>query len=164
MQMIRVCVRVCAVVLLGTISIAAQAPPAAAPIRSVAAYDFTLVVKADGSVVGWGRDTDGQSLKPGARMLTAPIALDLPGKVTQVAMSQSTQYALREGGTVVAWGTNDEGQLGNGPMGKNCEGYPKPSATPVRVTGLSDVVQVGAGWKFAAALKKDGTVWTWGTR
>jgi len=164
--MLRVCLRVCLLALSGSIALGAQAPPSspAAAIRSVAAYDFTLVVREDGSVVGWGRDTDGQSLKPAARMLTAPIALDLPAKVAQVAMGQSTQYALLESGAVVAWGTNDEGQLGNGPMGKNCEGYPKPSTTPVRVTGLSDVIEIGAGWKFAVALKKDGTVWAWGTR
>jgi len=145
---------------------AAQTAPA---VRSVAAgSQFTLVVKADGTVVGWGRDPDGQAARPVSanRVVTAPITIDLPGKVLQVAMGDTTQYALLEDGTVVAWGTNDEGQLGNGPMGATGElgRYPKPTITPVRVTGLTNVIQIAAGRKHAVALRKDGTVWAWGTR
>ena len=150
-------------------SVALPAAPNAAAIRDVASSaGFTLVVKADGSVVGWGRDPDGQAARPVSadRVIPAPITLDLPGPVRQVAAGGTTQYALLEDGTVVSWGTNDEGQLGNGPMGATGElgRYPKPSITPVRVTGLTDVIQIKAGAKHALALRKDGTVWAWGTR
>jgi alpha-tubulin suppressor-like RCC1 family protein len=145
-----------------------QTPPAASGIRDVATRSFALVVMADGSVVGWGRDPDGQAARPPSpnRMITTPVAIDLPGKVRQVALGHATQYALLENGTVVSWGTNDEGQLGNGPMGASGESgrYPKPSFTPVAVTGLTDVVQIAAGLKHAVALRKDGTVWAWGRR
>lgn len=158
-----------AVALLSTSMGASQAPPASTQIRDVASgANFTLVVKADGTVVGWGRNTDGQSAQPNAPRgsVASPIVIDLPGKVLQVAMSDLTQYALLEDGTVVAWGQNDEGQLGNGPMGATGElgRYPKPSIAPVRVTGLKDIIQIEAGHKHALALKKDGTVWAWGTR
>jgi alpha-tubulin suppressor-like RCC1 family protein len=146
----------------------AQTPPPAAGIRYVATRAFTLVVKADGSVVGWGRDPDGQAARPPSptRQITAPVPIELPGKALQVAVGESSQYALLEDGTVVAWGTNDEGQLGNGPLGASGElgRYPKPSVTPVRVTGLSGIVQIAAGMKHAVALKGDGTVWAWGRR
>jgi alpha-tubulin suppressor-like RCC1 family protein len=94
------------------------------------------------------------------------VPIDLPGKALQVALGESTQYALLEDGSVVSWGTNDEGQLGNGPMGASGEPgtYPRPSVTPVSVTGLADVIQIAAGWKHAVALRKDGTVWAWGRR
>ncbi len=148
--------------------LAAQTPPAAVGVRSVAPGNFTLVVKADGSVVGWGRDADGQAARPPSptREITSPVRIDLPGKVRQVALGESTQYALLEDGTVVSWGTNDEGQLGNGPMGASGElgKYPKPSVVPVRVTGLSEVIQIAAGAKHAVALRADGTVWAWGRR
>ena len=155
-----------ALALLSPIVAAAQTPPA---IRDVASGShFTLVVKADGTVVGWGRDPDGQAARPVSanRVVTTPITIDLPGKVLQVAMGDTTQYALLEDGTVVAWGTNDEGQLGNGPMGATGElgRYPKPTITPVRVTGLTNIIQIEAGKKHAVALRKDGTVWAWGTR
>jgi len=129
---------------------------------------FTLGVKADGSVVGWGRDPDRQAAQPVSanRVIPAPITIDLPGKVRQVAAGDTTQYALLEDGTVISWGTNEEGQLGDGPMGATGElgRYPKPSITPVRVTGLTDIIQIEAGAKHAVALRKDGTVWAWGTR
>jgi alpha-tubulin suppressor-like RCC1 family protein len=146
----------------------AQTPPPTPGIRYVATRGFTLVVKGDGSVVGWGRDPDGQAARPPSptRVITAPIAIELPGKALQVAVGESSQYALLEDGTVVAWGTNDEGQLGNGPLGASGElgRYPKPSVTPVRVTGLSRIVQIAAGSKHAVALDRDGTVWAWGRR
>ncbi len=53
-----------AIALLSPAVAAAQTTPL---IRDVASGgDFTLVVKADGTVVGWGRDTDGQSASPAA--------------------------------------------------------------------------------------------------
>lgn len=155
-----------AMALLSPAVAAAQAAPL---IRDIASGShFTLVVKADGTVVGWGRDPDGQAARPVSanRIIPAPITIDLPGKVLQVAMGDTTQYALLEDGTLVAWGTNDEGQLGNGPMGATGElgRYPKPTITPVRVTGLTNIIQIEAGAKHAVALRMDGTVWAWGTR
>ena len=92
--------------------------------------------------------------------------IELPGKVLQVAMGGSTQYALLEDGTLIAWGSNDEGQLGNGPLRATGElgRYPKPSIAPVRVTGLTNVIQIEAGAKHAVAILKDGIVWAWGIR
>jgi len=158
-------------ILLPSVLGAQSSPPTSPPapgIRYVATRAFTLVVKADGSVVGWGRDPDGQAARPPSptRVITAPVVIELPGKALQVALGQTTQYALLEDGTVVAWGSNDEGQLGNGPLGASGElgRYPKPSVTPVRVTGLSRIVQIAAGPKHALALDRDGTVWAWGRR
>src|SRR5215203_1717880 len=155
-----------ALTLLMPVAAAAQTTPL---IRDVASGShFTLVVKADGTVVGWGRDADGQAARPASAngVVPAPINIELPGKALQVAMGDTTQYALLEDGSVVAWGSNDEGQLGNGPMGATGElgRYPKPTITPVRVTGLANIIQIEAGKKHAVALRKDGTVWAWGTR
>jgi alpha-tubulin suppressor-like RCC1 family protein len=151
---------VTAVALLSSQLIGAQTPPSAALIRDVAGSQFVLVARADGSVVGWGHDPDGPGSRP------APVVIDLPGKAMRVAVGDSSAYALLEDGTVVAWGANDEGQLGNGARGANgvLGVYPKPSVTPVRVTDLADIIAVEAGSKHALALRKDGTVWAWGRR
>ena len=87
--------------------------------------------------------------------------IDLPGKVLRVAVGEATQDAVLEDGTVVAWGNNDEGQLGNGAPGANVAlgTYPKPSVAPVRVTGLADIIEIEGGRKHAVALRRDGTVW-----
>ncbi len=157
-----------AVALLAAPICLAQVAPATTLIRDVAAGSFALVVKADGSVIGWGSNGDGLAARPSsqARTIPTPTAIDLPGKALQVAIGESSAYALLEDGTVVDWGANDEGQLGNGRMGASGELgiYPKPSITPVQVTGLTDIIQIEAGRKHAVALRKDGSVWAWGTR
>lgn len=146
----------------------AQTPPSASLIRSVAARTFVLVVKADGSVVGWGNEGDGLAARPRSQSGVAgsPVAIDLPGKARRVAVGEGAAYALLEDGTVVAWGANADGQLGRGAIGANVElgTYPKPSPTPVKVTGLHDIIQIEAGARHALALRKDGTVWAWGSR
>jgi alpha-tubulin suppressor-like RCC1 family protein len=146
----------------------AQTPPSAGAIRHAAVRNFALVVKADGSVVGWGREEDGMAARPRSTtgIIASPIAIDLPGKARQVAVGDFSAYALLENGTVVAWGSNYDGQLGNGAPGENgvLGVTRKPSVVPVRVTGLSDVVQIEAGVRHAVALRKDGTVWAWGSR
>jgi alpha-tubulin suppressor-like RCC1 family protein len=152
-----------AIALLPSAAVGEQALGSTDLIRDVAAGGGVLVVKADGSVVTWGRSPSGA--------IATPVVIELPDKVLKVAVGGAnlggfTGYALLEDGTVVAWGDNDEAQLGNGvvgadlPLGK----YPKPSLTPVRVTGLADIIDIAAGNKNAVALRKDGTVWAWGSR
>ncbi|MGE5701295.1 MAG: cadherin-like beta sandwich domain-containing protein, partial [Clostridia bacterium] len=57
-------------------------------------------------------------------------------------------------GTVWTWGSNVEGQLGNGTT--------TSSNSPVKVEGLSNILKVAAGSKHSMALKDDGSVWAWG--
>jgi alpha-tubulin suppressor-like RCC1 family protein len=71
-----------------------------------------------------------------------------------VAAGYDHTVALKNDGTVWAWGSNSNGQLGNGPG--------PDSNTPVQVGGLSGMTAIAAGYKFTVALKNDGTVWTWG--
>ncbi|MFO0548942.1 MAG: hypothetical protein U0271_11185 [Polyangiaceae bacterium] len=52
------------------------------------------------------------------------------------------------------WGSGSNGRLGNG--------LSTDSSVPVDVVGLSDVVEIGAGFSTACALRGDGTVACWG--
>jgi alpha-tubulin suppressor-like RCC1 family protein len=63
--------------------------------------------------------------------------------------------AVKADHTVVTWGNDMFGQLGNGPPAAD-------SATPVAVLGLTNVIAVAAGQFHVLALKDDGTVWGWG--
>src|SRR5262249_37871710 len=56
--------------------------------------------------------------------------------------------------TVVCWGYNGNGELGDGSL--------VDRSTPVRVMGLDGVVQVVVGGAHACALRADGTLWCWG--
>jgi uncharacterized membrane protein YgcG len=61
--------------------------------------------------------------------------------------------ALKNDGTVWAWGYNQYGQLGNGTINFY-------SAVPAQA--MSGARAVAGGWYHSLALKTDGTVWAWG--
>jgi alpha-tubulin suppressor-like RCC1 family protein len=70
-------------------------------------------------------------------------------------VSSGTHWlALPGGGTPVAWGYNDRGQLGNGTRAESKE--------PVAAKKLDDVVAIAAGARHSLALRGDGTVVAWG--
>ncbi|HVK22507.1 MAG TPA: hypothetical protein VM677_14205 [Actinokineospora sp.] len=58
-------------------------------------------------------------------------------------------------GCVVAWGSNESGQLGTGSVEPG-------SAAPTGVYGLSNVTAIAGGRNRGYALRADGTVWSWG--
>ena len=71
--------------------------------------------------------------------------------------------AQAAGGTAMAWGQNDSGQLGNGEtVGPElCNGSPC-SKKPIPVGGLAGVTQLSGGSEQTLALLADGTVRAWG--
>jgi len=66
--------------------------------------------------------------------------------------------ARRKAGSVVCWGNNQDGQLGDGRGAKVGVWSTKPTA----VAGLSDAKDIGAGDNFACALRRGGQVLCWG--
>jgi hypothetical protein len=62
--------------------------------------------------------------------------------------------ALLENGTVMAWGENRFGELGNGTT--------TSSHVPVAVSGLKEVTAISSGGTFSFALLKNGEVKAWG--
>lgn len=75
----------------------------------------------------------------------------------QVSAGEYHSLALKGDGTVWAWGSNSNGQLGDGvPTGAT-------SGSPVSVSTLSDVTAIASGYNHSLALKSDGTVWAWGS-
>ena len=75
------------------------------------------------------------------------------------AVSGGCDYylVLAGDGSIWAWGNNREGQLGNG---TKSAGYDTP---PAQIGSDADWAAVtgGAGWSLA--LKRDGSLWGWGT-
>jgi len=74
--------------------------------------------------------------------------------VVSIAAGDGFYLALKNDGTVWAWGGNGYGQLG--------DSTGIDSSTPVRVLGIADVSAIAARGASALALKQDGTVWAWG--
>ncbi|MGK4567408.1 RCC1 domain-containing protein [Flavobacterium sp. 3HN19-14] len=62
--------------------------------------------------------------------------------------------AIKEDGTLWAWGFNQFGQLGDGTENN--------SVVPVQVGTSNDWKMVNAGGAFSMAIKNNGTLWGWG--
>lgn len=122
-----------------------------------ASGSHSVAVKSDGTVWGWGYNWFGQ-LGDGTSQNNRTSPVQVGGSLaTAVAVATGGDHtlALKSDGTVVAWGRNTSGQLGNG---NNTS-----QTSPVAVSSLTNVVAIAAGTAHSLALKADGTVWSWGT-
>jgi len=152
----------------------ATADPRTTPdITKVAAgLDYSLGLKADGTVLAWGVNSVGQCSVPAALGGVADIAaghrhslalttigsvvawggtahgetnvpLAALNNVEAIAAGEAHSLALRNNGLVVAWGCNNAGQ----------------AEVP---DDLDNVVTIAAGAQHSLALKADSTVVAWG--
>jgi alpha-tubulin suppressor-like RCC1 family protein len=127
-----------------------------------AGYTHSLAVRRDGTVWSWGANFLGQLGRP--ENLGSQTPAITPGQVSglsdvvDVAASNNFNYALRRDGTVWSWGVNNRGQLGY-PDGA---GNFVVGATPKQVPGLTGISSIATGRTFGAALRTDGTLFTWG--
>lgn len=120
-----------------------------------------LALCADGSVVAWGYNNHGQLGNGTMTTSTVPVAVRagaLAGK-TAIAVSAGAYHsvALCSDGSVIAWGFNETGSLGNGLM--------MNSAVPVAVhtdSGTLSAIAICAGRYHCLALRSDGTIMAWG--
>jgi alpha-tubulin suppressor-like RCC1 family protein len=123
------------------------------PATIAAGFDSAMMVGTDGSVWGWG-DNPSDILgvgTTGAGMLLSPTQTLNPGSgITQLAVGADHVLGLRSDGTVVTWGSNFHGQLGDGTT--------TSSVTPVQVPGLSSVSQVSAGLYYSLAVHPIGFI------
>jgi hypothetical protein len=121
-----------------------------------------LALKGDGTVLAWGLNGGGQVGDGTSMQRTAPVqsaGLGPGSGVVGVAgggsVGQGHTLAVRLDGTVLSWGTNGSGQLGNGTL--------SASLVPGPVAGAgSDIRSVAGGAAHSLALTAAGTVWSWG--
>ncbi|WP_028680694.1 Ig-like domain repeat protein [Salinispora arenicola] len=111
-----------------------------------------------GTGLAWGNNSDGELGDGTNNGSSTPIAVDLPADTTITAIAAGTAYglALTSAGTVLAWGDNSAGQLGDGTT--------TDSSTPVTVDlpAGTTVTAVAAGDRHSLALTSTGTMLAWG--
>jgi alpha-tubulin suppressor-like RCC1 family protein len=116
----------------------------------------------DGTVWTWGNDFQGQLGDGGTNTnKNTPVQVSGLTDVVAVAGGGSHSLAVKSGGTVWTWGSNNRGQLGYDPDPATTDTL-ENSPTPSQVSGLTDVVAVAGGNSHSLAVKSDGTVWAWG--
>ena len=119
----------------------------------------TVALRNDGTVWAWGRNRDsqlGDGTTTNSRFSHSSIPVQVLNlyNITAISAGGSYTVALRNDGTVWTWGSNDNGQLGDGTTTNR--------HTPVQVQSLSNITAISAGEVHTVALRNDGTVWTWG--
>lgn len=138
-------------------------------VQIAAGYEFSVALRADGTVVAWGRNVDGQ-LGDGTQInRTVPVRVCAPGQVEGTPctafLSDVVQLAAGGGGHTLAitstgqvygWGHNKNGQVGNGASSS------QRVTIPVQIA-FDDVAAVDAWSGHSLGLKRDGSLWAWGS-
>lgn len=127
----------------------------------------SLALCADGALAAWGYNGYGQigdgTLTERRLAVLVSAASSLGGKVpVAIAAGGYHNLALCSDGTVVAWGRNDFGQLGDNTI--TSRSLPVAVNTNMGVSALygKKVLAIAAGVGHSLALCSDGTVAAWG--
>jgi alpha-tubulin suppressor-like RCC1 family protein len=128
---------------------------------SSATNDYFACIKTDGTLWTWGYNATGQLGLGTATNVSSPVQV---GTLTNwyllsQQMGAGTAGAIKTDGTLWTWGSNGSGQLGIGTTTN--------VSSPVQVGTLTNWQSISIGGTAAgggcmAAIKTDGTLWTWG--
>ncbi len=130
---------------------------------------FSMALLANGTVMAWGADMRFQlgneqvlaeeekesGEEEGGLSSTTPVPVDGLTNVKAISAGRNHALALLGDGTVMSWGDDTKGELGNGTIEEHND-----KASPV--PGLSGVTAISAGEGISAALLASGNVVTWG--
>jgi alpha-tubulin suppressor-like RCC1 family protein len=138
-------------------------------VRVSAGGYHSLALDSSGAAWAWGSNSQGElgnggtgQLGPGGQFIEqSPTAVVMPPRTSFTAVSAGfqTSVALDSGGDAWAWGSDTEGELGNGTTTDNT-----PNAVPVPVSMPAGVTftAVSSGGQFDVALDTAGRAWAWG--
>jgi alpha-tubulin suppressor-like RCC1 family protein len=126
-----------------------------------AGFASAAAVKADGTLWMWGENNFGQLGKgnnSSGSQNYSPVQVSGGDWLCIGHASGSTHVvALKSNGTLWSWGNNGSGALGNGTNTTITANY-----SPSQIGNEQTWVLCAAGQSHSAALKVDGSPWTWG--
>lgn len=160
----------------GNISATVPEPVEVEGLSNVTAiYGGAYAVEANGSVWTWGStlqdvNSNGYVINYNLMGIHKPNCKPTPFKINTTnvkdidfGVATWQTVFVTNNGTVWDWGYDMNGTLGDGSLINPAVTQNMPYlVTPVQVKGLTNVINVTAGWSCSMALKSDGTVWGWG--
>ncbi|WNS45356.1 hypothetical protein [Paenibacillus sp. MMS20-IR301] len=119
---------------------------------------FTVGLRTDGTLWFWGKDS-WQKINKGAPSVAvnAPLQLSQNRDWRSVSVFNSSILAVKNNGTLWGLGDNSRGQLGIATK------YSAGVTAFTRIGNTADWVQAEAGEYASVGLKKDGSLWQWGS-
>jgi alpha-tubulin suppressor-like RCC1 family protein len=118
--------------------------------------EHTCAIDGTGKLWCWGRDDSGQLGDAGDAASSTPVAVAMPGgpmAATAIATGDRHSCAILGDQSLVCWGNNDSGQLGDGTTSSR--------NTPVGAA-IGKVTAVSAGGGETCAVDGAGALWCWG--
>ena len=119
-------------------------------------FSTTAAVKTDGTAWTWGFGSNGSLGNGFMTTQSSPGTLAGGGNTwCQIDVGSNHAAAVKTDGSAWTWGTNECGQLGNSTVATRC--------SPGTLSGGGNTwCQISAGRYITAAVKTDGSAWTWG--
>ena len=116
----------------------------------------TAAIKTDGTLWTWGYNANGELGDNTIAKKSSPVQTTAYGtNWKQVSSAVTSMAAIKTDGTLWTWGKNNYGQLGDNTITNR--------SSPVQTVAFgTNWMQVACGDNFMAAVKTDGTLWTWG--
>ena len=122
-------------------------------------YQHTAAIKTDGSLWGWGRNDFGHLGNLALTNRSTPVTTFAGGtNWKQVSAGGANTVAIKTDGSLWIWGANNGGRLGI----NNSDDFLIRSTPVTTFAGGNTWKQVDCGGGHTAAIKTDGTLWTWG--
>lgn len=140
----------------------------------LASSDFTALVIAaggshvlaigqNGAIYAWGLNSSGQLGTGNYTDATEPTRLEpnSSDNWSSIAAGRSHSLGIKSDGSLWAWGSNSDGQLGIGTTVSDSN-VASDSNAPLQIGKDTDWAEVFAGAYHSFARKTNGTLWIWG--
>lgn len=117
-------------------------------------FEHTLAIGSDGTLWNWGTATGLGSGTFAPR--SSPSQVGSLTTWSKIAAGRAISFAIKTDGTMWVWGS------GTGYFGENGLGNLTAYSSPKQVGALTNWLNVACGNYHIAAVKTNGTLWTWG--
>lgn len=144
-----------------------------------AGLNFSLAIRKDGTLWAWGDNSFEQlgigDSKPanctastsGSIAIvycTAPVQIGTDSHYTAVSAGTGHALALKDDGSLWAWGDNNHGELGDGCSVDATSGQTvcTNKNIPEAIDSGSSYAAIASGYFYSLGIKTDGSLWAWG--
>ena len=117
----------------------------------------TIAIKKDGTMWGWGRNAEGEAGTGSADLSNVynPTKIGTDNDWKIIAAGYDHTLAIKNNGSLWAWGQNLEAEVGDGTTVNRIDG-------PEQIGAATNWAAVAAGYTHSLALTTDGKLWAWG--